>query len=428
MSNIFTSKITVIDSIMGSGKTSFLINYMNENIDEKFCYITPYRDEITRVIDNCSVRVFETPRNYDSDNKKVTTKHEDMVSILNKGLNVVSTHALFKTFNDDMKEALSNEKYTLILDEVVDVVEQIKISKDDIQILIDQNIIMVDDNHKIQWIDDNYNGEFSKYRDNIINGEVFLYNGAAILWCFPTEIFKYFDKVIISTYLFRGQIQCYYFQANNMEFEYKSVESYTEVVGDSAIINFKLCNYKHNQDLSSIKELINLYDGKLNDIGKKTRRMKNTPLTKTWYDNATNEQLKKIKDNTYNYFRNICKKKYTEVIWTTFKDRFSDESKKIKVIPRGFKNGYIPSNLRATNEYKNRDTVAYLIDKYPSPMITNFLKDKGALINNDAYAVSELVQFVWRSCIRDGKEINLYIPSDRMRKLMNKWLEGDLHI
>ena len=49
-------KVTVIDSIMGSGKTTSLINMMNENTEEKFIYITPYRDEIDRVIANCRNR------------------------------------------------------------------------------------------------------------------------------------------------------------------------------------------------------------------------------------------------------------------------------------------------------------------------------------------------------------------------------------
>ena len=31
-------KVTVIDSIMGSGKTTSLINMMNENTEEKFIY------------------------------------------------------------------------------------------------------------------------------------------------------------------------------------------------------------------------------------------------------------------------------------------------------------------------------------------------------------------------------------------------------
>ena len=45
------SNITVVDSIMGSGKTSFFLKYMKERPNEKFMYITPYLDEVKRVKD-----------------------------------------------------------------------------------------------------------------------------------------------------------------------------------------------------------------------------------------------------------------------------------------------------------------------------------------------------------------------------------------
>lgn len=38
----------IVDSIMGSGKSSFAINYMNKT-DDRFIYITPFLSEIERV-------------------------------------------------------------------------------------------------------------------------------------------------------------------------------------------------------------------------------------------------------------------------------------------------------------------------------------------------------------------------------------------
>lgn len=425
MNNIkeeFTNKITVIDSIMGSGKSTYLINYMNTHTEDLFCYITPYRDEIQRVMDCCSMRYFETPGNYDKKEKEYITKYQDIINILDDGINVASTHALFKTFNEDVINSLKKNKYTLILDEVVDVVEKINISKDDVQLLLNDKVISVDENDRLIWINEEYEGEFSKHKDKIKHGEVYLYGESVILWTFPTKIFEYFDRVIISTYLFRGQLMCYYFQINGIEYDYKSVE-----LESKEERKYKLCKYRSNEDLSYLKELINLYEGKLNDIGSKTRRMKGYPLTKTWYDNATKEQLKKIKDNTYNYFRHVCNKKYDEVIWTTFKDRYDEEeSNKTKIIPRGFKHSFVSHNLRATNEYKNRNAVAYLINRRSEPLTIKFLSSKGAIINEDVFSLSELIQFIWRSAIRDNKPIDLYIPSERMRKIFISWLDGKI--
>ena len=43
-------KITVVDAPCGYGKTSFAIQYMNNELFERFMYITPFLSEINRVI------------------------------------------------------------------------------------------------------------------------------------------------------------------------------------------------------------------------------------------------------------------------------------------------------------------------------------------------------------------------------------------
>ena len=35
-----------------------------------------------------------------------------------------------------------------------------------------------------------------------------------------------------------------------------------------------------------------------------------------------------------------------------------------------------------------------------------------------------MVQWIWRSAIRDGNEVNLYIPSRRMRELLIGWIDS----
>ena len=416
-------KVTVIDSIMGSGKTTSLINMMNENTEEKFIYITPYRDEIDRVIDNCPNRYFETPKNFDKINLKTCTKYEDLIKIIEQDINVVSTHALFQTFDENIIRVLKEHRYTLILDEVAQVVEEINISSDDIRMLINDGVITVNENKRIIWLNDNYDGEFIKYKESFKNGEVYLYGDSVIIWCFPCEIFNCFDKVIISTYLFRGQLQCYYFQVNNIEFEYKSV---IKSINDEGEYEFNIVDYTEEYDYKSLSKLINIYEGKLNAVGEdKDGRKK--PLSSTWYKEATGEKLKLVQNNTYNYFRNICNKKSNEVLWTVFKFRAETPETKnnrmTKIKPNGYNKSFESCNCRATNNYRDRDTVAYLINRYNSPVIINFFKDRGAEIDEDAFALSEMLQFIWRTAIRDGKPINVYIPSKRMRTLLKDWLK-----
>lgn len=50
-------EIKVIDSPCGSGKTEWAIKYINSlPADSKVLFVTPYLDEISRIIDSCCAK------------------------------------------------------------------------------------------------------------------------------------------------------------------------------------------------------------------------------------------------------------------------------------------------------------------------------------------------------------------------------------
>ncbi len=52
----------MIDSIMGAGKTEWSIQHISESEEENFLYITPFLDEVDRIISN-TTRDFKQPIN-----------------------------------------------------------------------------------------------------------------------------------------------------------------------------------------------------------------------------------------------------------------------------------------------------------------------------------------------------------------------------
>ena len=46
-------------------------------------------------------------------------------------------------------------------------------------------------------------------------------------------------------------------------------------------------------------------------------------------------------------------------------------------------------------------------------------------VDVEVYAISEMVHFLWRSALRNNEDISLYIPSRRMRILLQKWLNNE---
>lgn len=148
--------------------------------------------------------------------------------------------------------------------------------------------------------------------------------------------------------------------------------------------------------------LIHIIDhDKLNLVGKDKYA-----LSKKWfYDNKNQNLLEKLGKHTTNYFHNICKAKSEDCLWTTY-----DEIKSL-INGKCFRKGFISLN----NKYiTDRKYLAFLCNLfYPT-------NENIEGIEETNYALSEMLQFIWRSAIRDGKEIWIYIPSIRMRNLLKK--------
>jgi hypothetical protein len=59
---------------------------------------------------------------------------------------------------------------------------------------------------------------------------------------------------------------------------------------------------------------------------------------------------------------------------------------------------------------------------YCNPNIKNYFLDKGIEIDENAFALGQLLQWIWRSAIRMNQPIWIYIPCARMRTLLTDWL------
>ena len=65
----------------------------------------------------------------------------------------------------------------------------------------------------------------------------------------------------------------------------------------------------------------------------------------------------------------------------------------------------------------------YMANIFVNPIIEHFFKAHNVDIDQDKYALAELIQFIYRSRIREDKEIYCYIPSKRLRELLIDYCE-----
>lgn len=394
--------VKVCDMIMGAGKTESAITQMNSDDDSRYIFITPYLDEVERIKRSCAVRDFKDPQN------KGNRKLGDLHRLLAARSNIASTHSLFEMYNEETISLIREGRYKLILDEVFQVAQNLEISPKDLKMLRAE-MIEVDEDCRVRWVKEDYQGRFEDLRDMCMTGNVILYKDCLMLWLYPIEVFHAFQDVIILTYMFDAQMQKYYFDMAGIEIQrigtvYERGEyHFTDYV--------RMPEY-----VRTLHEKIHiLEDVKLNKIGDQYAN-----LSSSWYDRARKAkgqpQLRQMRNNLVNVFTNRFNSSTNQNLWTTFKD-YQDVLK-----GKGYTKGFLSYNIRATNAYRNRDHLAYCVNVFYNPLMKNYFLDNGVEVKENEYALGEMIQWIWRSAIRDGKEIWIYIPSKRMRELLKQWL------
>lgn len=407
--NAHNHEVFVIDSPCGAGKTEFAIqNITLMERGRKFIYITPYLDEVQRVLTACKNKGIwvSEPTLWRGEG----SKSSDFKQLLADGKNIVTTHSMFDKIDETMIDIIRSYDYTLYLDEVHEVIREHYLDEQDLRLLFETKSIEVDNKGLVKWIREDYttiDGKFTEFRNLCDLGAMYYYSGRLFLWCFPIQVFEAMRKTYILTYLFEGQLQSAYYKLHKVEY-YKKWVIKTE--NDRF---YKLIDYdeEYNQKyIKNIRDKINIYEGNLNF-------QKGITLTTNWYnEKSDDDSLKVVKKNTYNYFRNIVQGKSEENMWTTLKDY----KKKLK--GKGYTNGFVELNARATNKYRHKKNLVYLYNRYIKPPIYNFLVNHEIYFDNNMYAIGDLIQWIFRSAIRDGQPVNIYLPSERMRRLLKEYL------
>lgn len=407
----------VVDSIMGSGKTTAAIGYIEAHPEWKFIYVTPYLNEVKRIKEACTVHAFEEPVVKET----VSTKTRSLWNMVHKGQNIVTTHSLFFRQTVNMAELLKDKGYHLIIDESPDMVLKSvdKLLPSEIDYLFNQGIIDIDADNNVSW---NLNPRIETHFEDVkslcygkrLKGYVAESCGdisRGLFEFFPREVFDAFEDVVVMTYLLDGQIFKAYLQINGIEYDNWYLEGelpemhFTDAIQPRRFVDYSKLIMIHDGDEEGT------VDYRLNLIGSG-----NFALSKSWYEHSP-DKVAQLRRNLYNFFKNVAMAKKKDRMWTTFSDYEDDISGDNR-----FSKCFVPCNTRATNDYRECNKLAYLVNRFMSPMYAICLSNFDITIDNELFALSEMLQWIWRSAIRDGKPIEIYVPSKRMRGLLESWI------
>lgn len=403
--------IKVCDAIMGTGKSSAAIRYINENPQNRYIYITPYLDEAARIKKGCPNANFVEPS--DKIKEFGFRKHAHTMALIEEGRNIATTHQSFKRYTDETLEYIRQRDYVLIIDENVDVLEVFDFHEDDLKIAVDAGRIIELESEFVLSDDDSYKGKALAEMFELLKSRRLLKltdekDKRAFYWTLPAELITSFKEVFILTYMFEGQSLYYFLKIHNLSYESIGIAR-----TDDGGYRFGDVGEYTPSYVPQLLEMIEVLEhDRLNSIGDEYYA-----LSMTWYRRG-GANVESMRKNLYNVFNNIWRDiPSSKKLWGSFNDARN------KIKGKGYTNSFLNFNAKATNAYRERNCLAYPVNLFMNVGEKKFYEMNGVEVDEDAYALSIMVQWIWRSEIRDGEKIRLYLPSRRMRDLLFAWVK-----
>jgi len=393
---------------MGSGKTLGIIKWMLANPNNKYLYISPMLTEVEqRIPEACEALEFTFPTT-----EEHKTKSLHLLELLTDGCNISFTHSLFSELSKRHLEQIARHNYVLIIDEEVSLIEpyQGRYKKGDIISLEEAGHIKVDEDNlgKVEWLwkemseDTQYSG-----LQRLCSIDM-LYcskrNREMMVTQLPMSLVESSKRTIILSYLFKGSVMESFLKLKGIE-----VVDFTEV---ELLKDTK-------QVMLEARELITLCSTTA------TNAVKNYSMSSTWYSTTANkDQLKKLSSAIRSVYRKVGK---DDLLLTLPKDNASRESKRSVVHPNiNLEGVFLYCGARATNDYASKSVALHAYNRYVNLVVKSYLQDYGleldAIPDDDQFALSEMIQWIWRTRIRENRSIDLYILPKRMESLFKQWL------
>lgn len=400
---------------------------------QRYLVVTPLLSECERIIADAKV-AFMQPEVL-QDDPEIASKKDHLIALLDAGKNVVTTHAMFNNLADVARMGLL-DGYEIIIDEVMSVVDdgyrvkkktwqQFYVADGYVSIDPDTGLITPTDLwvEHLEDVDDALN---TKIYHAAQAGRLYHLGDGINLAVMPEVLLKAGNSLTVYTYKAEGSIMYAYLKRLGLN-----------PVHDKGSPEIEREFIKEARDLITVKDI---------------RALREISFS---YNSQTKTNSKTLNEKVPNALSNIRRRQLQDVwlpdiLITCPKDKwyhqgkaplldeFGDEKTAFRPGPYAsnsrlaasgigkLKATWVPNTTRGTNDYKHCTHAIYLYDQNLNPSILNWFGGHQK-ISNDDYALTELIQWLWRTQVRDGKPITLYIPSDRMRDLLLKWLwEGNV--
>jgi len=343
-------------------------------------------------------------------------KSESLELLLLEGKNVVTTHKLYSQIALMARQGLMGD-YEIYIDEVPEVCQQVR-TKSRVSIdefYLNSGYIEVSDNGRVvptyKWdtqckdVSDTLDKSIYEYAKS---GCLFLLDKTMFMWALPLELLTSGLSITILTYKSEGSM----------------LRAYLRKIGIDTVV--KKDREKELQFMAQARELINVKTIPAIEKVNLTFRGQTSSKAHCRIDTSVSTALKNLKN------RAMPDVSVEDIMVTCAKEKwfYSGNNKVKRPKTSGFskdskifRSNWVANTTRGTNDYSHCSHLIYLYDQHMNPYVCRWLNDEDNSLKDD-YALTELIQWVWRSRIRKGEPITLYLPSKRMREMFHRWLWG----
>ena len=335
----------------------------------------------------------------------------------------------------------SPKEYELIIDEEISVMSPITSNirvyssdKDlpkriiifaikDFNLACDANLLQKSEDNLLKW---NYNHDYSKDKEKSLFDEIekrtqlydlFADDKSAVIQVMKRETWESFSSVTFCSYRMKESYLAYYCQLQDIKIKWLHLDN-AQVITEG---------YLEAKPKGLNRIVVFTTDNPNNVNQRNYKLLHDASYSKSWYQKNIDlktgwlsESAKALRNELRNWRNRVMPKGQRDnYYWTSYKgfeDCLADSHLS--------KKKWVPCNKKATDNYASCTAVGYLINRFPNVSLDHFLKRRGIKVNQKEIALSEFIQFLWRSNIRkkdSNEKIFAFVPSKQLYDSFLEW-------
>jgi len=378
------------------------------------------------------------------------TKTEIFAEMLQTSNHIAITHSLFHLIikNQELLDMIQERGFHVVVDETFEVIKEFtEVTWNNLVMLVANNHFRFDDNNfgKVHYLGndaDPTESVLASFFRNISNLYSMGSSRRVFFHVLPCNWVAKFKSVTVLTYNFAGSILASWANFHNITIHIKR-----DPLGDRKIIAEAAKRIVVNHD----------YDKAFSEF----------KLTKTGFEKATQKQLSKYSRLLSKVGMALVGAEGKHRFGYTFPKGFCGTTRKgiypkgyahslchVRTEPAIFPENQMPENLfpcdyswkgdgqrearsryhsahivqnsRGTNDYSNKTVMLLGLDINMNPVLKQWLLKLGVEVDEDVYALNQMLQWFWRSSIRlkeTSEPVTFIFGTERMEKLFNEWFE-----